>query len=353
MKAKLLTLTVALISFSFAYAQNVGIGQNNPKSKLDVNGNLIVGSSYSGTATTAPANGAIIQGPVGIGTVSPNSNAILDLSGTPSLGLLLPQVSTSGESSITPSSSLNGLLFYNSTTNCIDIVSNSVWQSIFCPCPVISPTITGTSPVCPSSTTNTFTVTNTTGASSYTWALSSGASFTTGTSTTGNTITVTSPSSGNFSVSCTATNACGTGYVAPSKTVTLVTAPSTAAITTTLSGVCQGTTSSTSLVGNSGTISSGSGVWSVTNGPSGYTGHMTFGTPTATTTTVIADATAPVGAYTVTWTITNTPCTQTSSTTTTVNVAGPPSTAVISSGGGQSLCPGRTALSNLVGNSIA
>ena len=238
-------------------------------------------------------------------------------------------------------------MFYNSTTNCIDIISNGAWQSIFCPCPVISPVISGTSPVCPSSSGNVYTVTNTTGAATYTWSLSSGAS---GSSTT-NSISVTAPASGTFNVSCTVTNACGTGYAATPKTVSLVAAPSTAAITTTLASICQGTTSSGNLVGNSGTISSGSGQWTVTAGPSGYAGHLTFGAPTSTTTTVIADATAPAGAYTVTWTITNTPCTQTSTATTTVTVVTPPSTAVISSGGGQSLCPGATAASNLVGNS--
>ncbi len=52
-------------------AQNVGIGQAVPKSKLDVNGNLQVGAGYSGvTANAAPANGAVIEGKVGIGTAA-------------------------------------------------------------------------------------------------------------------------------------------------------------------------------------------------------------------------------------------------------------------------------------------
>jgi len=48
----------------------VGIGTTDPKSKLDVEGSLAVGATYSGT-TAAPANGAIIQGNVGIGTANP------------------------------------------------------------------------------------------------------------------------------------------------------------------------------------------------------------------------------------------------------------------------------------------
>ncbi len=55
-------------------AQNVGIGQVNPASKLDILGNLTVGENYSGTA--APTSGAIIEGNVGIGTVNPGINRL-------------------------------------------------------------------------------------------------------------------------------------------------------------------------------------------------------------------------------------------------------------------------------------
>jgi hypothetical protein len=50
-------------------AQNVGIGVINPASKLTVNGNFAVGADYN---AAAPANGAIIEGTVGIGTSTPN-----------------------------------------------------------------------------------------------------------------------------------------------------------------------------------------------------------------------------------------------------------------------------------------
>lgn len=51
-------------------AQNVGIGTATPVSKLDVSGEITVGTGYSGTSA-APTNGAIIQGRTGIGTATP------------------------------------------------------------------------------------------------------------------------------------------------------------------------------------------------------------------------------------------------------------------------------------------
>lgn len=55
-----------------ATSGNIGVGINTPVNKLDVGGNIAIGSTYSGS-TAAPANGAIIEGNVGIGTESPLS----------------------------------------------------------------------------------------------------------------------------------------------------------------------------------------------------------------------------------------------------------------------------------------
>ena len=49
---------------------NVGIGTSSPANRLDVEGGMAVGASYSGSSP-APANGAIVQGSVGIGTTAP------------------------------------------------------------------------------------------------------------------------------------------------------------------------------------------------------------------------------------------------------------------------------------------
>ena len=60
----------------------VGFGTPNPASQVDVEGNISIGASYSGT-TAAPTNGAIIEGLVGIGTNNPNANSKLHVvSGT-------------------------------------------------------------------------------------------------------------------------------------------------------------------------------------------------------------------------------------------------------------------------------
>jgi len=49
---------------------NIGIGTTNPQSKLDIEGGMAIGSSYSGT-TAAPTNGLIVEGEVGVGTSDP------------------------------------------------------------------------------------------------------------------------------------------------------------------------------------------------------------------------------------------------------------------------------------------
>jgi hypothetical protein len=50
----------------------MGLATSAPKNRLDVSGALAVGSGYAGTAT-APADGAIFKGDVGIGTTAPSA----------------------------------------------------------------------------------------------------------------------------------------------------------------------------------------------------------------------------------------------------------------------------------------
>jgi hypothetical protein len=48
----------------------LGIGTTTPANKLDISGAAAIGASYSGTSS-APANGLIVQGDVGIGIAAP------------------------------------------------------------------------------------------------------------------------------------------------------------------------------------------------------------------------------------------------------------------------------------------
>ncbi|MEK9152930.1 MAG: LamG domain-containing protein, partial [Patescibacteria group bacterium] len=54
---------------------NVGIGTTTPANKLDVEGGLAIGATYSGTSA-APTNGLLVQGTVGLGTTSPGSTTV-------------------------------------------------------------------------------------------------------------------------------------------------------------------------------------------------------------------------------------------------------------------------------------
>jgi hypothetical protein len=49
---------------------NVGIGTTGPMNKLDVEGAAVIGTDYAGSKT-APINGLLVQGNVGIGVQNP------------------------------------------------------------------------------------------------------------------------------------------------------------------------------------------------------------------------------------------------------------------------------------------
>jgi hypothetical protein len=62
------------------FADDIGIGTSSPVNRLDVKGAMAVGANYSGIST-APSNGMIIEGTVGIGTSSPSLQNKLEVSG--------------------------------------------------------------------------------------------------------------------------------------------------------------------------------------------------------------------------------------------------------------------------------
>lgn len=55
----------------------IGIGTTNPQNKLDIEGAVSIGASYSGSST-APSNGMIIEGDLGVGTTSPSGKIGID-----------------------------------------------------------------------------------------------------------------------------------------------------------------------------------------------------------------------------------------------------------------------------------
>jgi Divergent InlB B-repeat domain len=76
---------------------------------------------------------------LGVNNTSPDPSAVLDVKSN-TKGLLIPRMTTAERNSInTPA---NGLQIFNTTTNCLEIFANSLWQSIACGCtvkPKISP----------------------------------------------------------------------------------------------------------------------------------------------------------------------------------------------------------------------
>ena len=100
----------------------VGLSTSSPKSVLDVNGNMAVGT-YAG-ATAAPANSIIVSGTVAIGTTIETAGTALDL-GTNTNSILLP-VGTTGQRP----TGVNGMLRYNSTVPQVEAYYSGGWNAM-------------------------------------------------------------------------------------------------------------------------------------------------------------------------------------------------------------------------------
>ena len=179
-------------------------------------------SKFTGTNTIGNSqifdNGAR----VGIGNSAPDVSAILDLVST-NKGLLIPRMTYAQEQAI--ASPANGLLIFNTTSNCLDIFTSGAWQSIYCSCPTLAPlsAITGATTVCAGSN-QTYTVPAIMGASNYSWTVTG----VTGGSITGNGSSSISfnapPGLSTYTVQVTASNACNTSSVVRTLTVNAYTA---------------------------------------------------------------------------------------------------------------------------------
>lgn len=127
---KILSTLLVVTSLTAFAQQNVGIGTNDPKSKLDVKGGLTVGNSYSGVSS-APTDGAIIEGRVGIGTSTPDAKSALDIYATDK-GVLLPRLTTAQATTLgaTLNTSHKGLLIFNTTDNRTMFWDGTQWKAV-------------------------------------------------------------------------------------------------------------------------------------------------------------------------------------------------------------------------------
>lgn len=138
---------------------------------------------------------------------SPNNSAILDLQSF-ERGLLPPRMNQTQRDGI--NSPADGLMIFNTSTQCAEIFIQGLWKTVACACSVAPSTpgpITGPTSVCPNQVGVAYSVSSDPNASSYSWTVPTGASITSGQGTNSIVIDFGS-SSGNVSV--TASNVCGT-----------------------------------------------------------------------------------------------------------------------------------------------
>jgi hypothetical protein len=115
---------------------NVGIGTPTPQNKLDVEGGAVIGTGFSGS-TTAPTNGLLVEGNVGLGSTlkvgtspsSINASSALEIESI-SKGFVPPRMTTAQMNAI--SAPLVGSLVFNTTLNCLHQYKASTGWDSFC-----------------------------------------------------------------------------------------------------------------------------------------------------------------------------------------------------------------------------
>ncbi|MCC6599608.1 MAG: hypothetical protein IT223_02925, partial [Crocinitomicaceae bacterium] len=135
-------------------------------------------------------------------------------------GLLMPRMTTAERNQI--QSPANGLMIWNTSSNCLDVYVVNTWQSLTCGCsePPESPMLmNGSASVCAGSANNVYSINPVEGATAYIWAIPIGATITAGSGTTAIAVTFGSES-GDVSVK--ARNNCGDS---PANTVSVTVDP--------------------------------------------------------------------------------------------------------------------------------
>ena len=121
----------------FYNSGKVGLGTSNPQNKFDIAGKVVIGSTYSGTIS-APANGLLVEGKVGVGTSAPVSSALAEFTSTTN-GVLLPRMTRVQRNAI--ASPAEGLMVYCTTcgtSGSLSIFTNGSWMT-FSPCAIAAP----------------------------------------------------------------------------------------------------------------------------------------------------------------------------------------------------------------------
>lgn len=120
-------------------SKNTAIGYSTGGGITTGSGNTIIGANVSGLSATLTNNVIIADGQgnrrinidssgnVGIGTTSPNANAILDLTST-TKAFMPPRMTTTQRDAI--SSPAAGMVVYNTTTNVLNFYNGTSWGAV-------------------------------------------------------------------------------------------------------------------------------------------------------------------------------------------------------------------------------
>lgn len=120
MMIKLGCSAIVLLSLGWVnhvVAQNVGIGQPNPSSRLEIRGNGISNATSALNVTDNNGNTILYAADdqrVGLRTTMPDASAVLDITATDA-GILIPRLTDGQMNGIALPAT--GLLIYNSTQN--------------------------------------------------------------------------------------------------------------------------------------------------------------------------------------------------------------------------------------------